>query len=90
MARELGDPAGEALALVQGAIVALNAGDFDGGLQLASQAQQITAGIPGWIARGAGNILTAALIRPGTWPPPSVTALPGLRGRGTQVIWEPW
>jgi DNA-binding NarL/FixJ family response regulator len=65
MARELGDPAGEALALVQGAIVALNAGDFDGGLQLASQAQQITAGIPGWIARGAGNILTAALIQAG-------------------------
>jgi predicted ATPase/DNA-binding CsgD family transcriptional regulator len=65
MARELGDPAGEALALVQGAIVALNAGDFDDGLQLASQAQQITAGIPGWIARSADNILTAALIQAG-------------------------
>jgi DNA-binding CsgD family transcriptional regulator len=65
MARELGDPAGEALALVQGAIVALNAGDFDGGLQLAQQAEQITADIPGWIARNAGNILTAALIDAG-------------------------
>ncbi len=62
MARELGDPAGEALALVDEAIVALNAGDFDGGLQLVRQAEQITADIPGWIARNVGNILTAALI----------------------------
>ena len=65
MARELGDPAGEAMALVEGAIVALNAGDVDGGLRLVRQAEQITADIPGWISRTVGNILTAALIEVG-------------------------
>jgi DNA-binding CsgD family transcriptional regulator len=62
LARETGDPATEALALVLSAIVALEAGDSGGGTQLARQARQVTADIPGWIARASGSILTEALI----------------------------
>jgi hypothetical protein len=47
---------------VLSAIVALEAGDSGGGMQLARQARQVTADIPGWIARASGNILTEALI----------------------------
>jgi DNA-binding CsgD family transcriptional regulator len=65
MARETGDPAGEVLVLVLLAIVLLETGDSDGGTQLARQAQQVTADIPGWIARASGSILTEALIGAG-------------------------
>jgi predicted ATPase/DNA-binding CsgD family transcriptional regulator len=65
LARETGDPATEALALVVSAIVALEAGDSGGGAQLARQARQVTADIPGWIARASGSILTEALIGAG-------------------------
>ena len=65
LARELGEPAGEALALVLLATVTLDAGDSGIGLQLAWQAHQITADIPGWIARTSSNILTAALTAAG-------------------------
>jgi len=62
MARELGYPSGEALALAGVSIAALCAGDLDEAVQLARQAQQITADIPGSIARMCSNILTDALI----------------------------
>jgi non-specific serine/threonine protein kinase len=62
LARETGDPAAEVLALVLSAIVALEAGDPGGGTQLARQARQVTADIPGWMARASGSILTEALI----------------------------
>ena len=65
LAREIGDPAGEALVLGFLTRTALEAGDSDGGLQLARQAEQVTADIPGWIARTSGNMLTAALIEVG-------------------------
>ena len=65
LARETGDPAAEVLALVISAIVALEAGDPGGGVQLARQARQVTADIPGWMARASGNILTEALIDAG-------------------------
>jgi predicted ATPase/DNA-binding CsgD family transcriptional regulator len=61
LARELGYPAGEALALASVSISALCAGDLDGAVRLARQAQQITADIPGSIARMCSNILTDAL-----------------------------
>ena len=61
LARELGYPAGEALALAGLSIAALCAGDLDGAVRLARQAQQITADIPGSIARMCSNILTDAL-----------------------------
>jgi predicted ATPase/DNA-binding CsgD family transcriptional regulator len=68
LARESDDPAAEVLALVLSAIVALEAGDSGGGMQLARQAHQVTADIPGWIARASSSILTEALIGVGDLP----------------------
>jgi predicted ATPase/DNA-binding CsgD family transcriptional regulator len=65
LAREIRDPATEVLVLVFSAIVALEAGDTDAGTRLARQARQVTADIPGWIARASGSILTEALIDAG-------------------------
>jgi DNA-binding CsgD family transcriptional regulator/tetratricopeptide (TPR) repeat protein len=65
LARETGDPAAEILALVLLAIVTMEAGDSGGGTRLARQACQVTADIPGWIARASGSILTEALIDAG-------------------------
>ena len=62
LARETGDRPAEVLALVLSAIVALEAGDSGGGEELARQARQVTADIPGWMARASGSILTEALI----------------------------
>jgi predicted ATPase/class 3 adenylate cyclase/DNA-binding CsgD family transcriptional regulator len=61
LARKLGYPAVEALALGCLAIAAMNAGDYDRGLQLVMQAEQIPADIPGWMVR-AGDILAAAAL----------------------------
>jgi predicted ATPase/class 3 adenylate cyclase/DNA-binding CsgD family transcriptional regulator len=65
MARTLGYPDVQALALDDLAIVALNGADIDGGLQLIRQAEQIPADVPGWLTRVAGNLLTGALIETG-------------------------
>jgi DNA-binding CsgD family transcriptional regulator len=62
LARETGDPAAEVLVLVFLSIVALEADDAGGGTELARQARQVTADIPGWIARASGSMLTEALI----------------------------
>jgi len=61
VARELGYPAGEAMALVDLATAAYYAGDLGGAVQLAQQALQIPADIPGWIARSGSDIVTGAL-----------------------------
>ena len=65
LARKLGYPAGEALALVELSTAAEYAGDLDGALHLARQAGQITVGIPGWIARLCSIILTFVLTAAG-------------------------
>jgi DNA-binding CsgD family transcriptional regulator/tetratricopeptide (TPR) repeat protein len=65
VARELGYPAGELEALAHLTITALYAGDLDGAVQLARQAQQITADIPGWLARDWDQILAGMLIEVG-------------------------
>jgi predicted ATPase/DNA-binding CsgD family transcriptional regulator len=65
LARELGYPAGEALALVAQSIAALCAEDFGGAVQLARQAGQITADIPGSLARRCTRVLTDALTETG-------------------------
>ena len=51
LAREIGDPAGELLALVALSLDADYAGDHHEAVRLARQAGQITAGIPGLLAR---------------------------------------
>ena len=65
VAREIAYPLGQVLALGGLAFAAQYAGDPDGAVRLARQAGQITAGIPGSIARWCGYILTYALIEAG-------------------------
>jgi predicted ATPase/class 3 adenylate cyclase/DNA-binding CsgD family transcriptional regulator len=65
MARELGHPAVEGLALGSLAIAALNGGDHDSALHLVGQLEQIPADVPGWMARAGSNLLVAVLIEAG-------------------------
>jgi DNA-binding CsgD family transcriptional regulator len=53
------------MALGQLAFAAVYAGDLDGAVRLARQAGQITAGVPGQIARWCGYVLADALIEAG-------------------------
>jgi non-specific serine/threonine protein kinase len=62
LARELDYPAGEALALERLSITAIMADDLDRAVELARQAKQISADIPGWIARLCGSFLATVLI----------------------------
>jgi DNA-binding CsgD family transcriptional regulator/tetratricopeptide (TPR) repeat protein len=61
VAREVGYPAGEVLALGSLSLAAEVAGDLDGAVQLARHAAQITKGTPGSLARMCSYILTEAL-----------------------------
>ena len=65
MARKLGYPAAEALALMDLSEAALKGGDPGAALQLARQAAQIPADTPGWIARQRSFTLSDALIEAG-------------------------
>jgi DNA-binding CsgD family transcriptional regulator/predicted ATPase len=65
MARTLGHPAAEALALGDLAIAAKNGRDHDGALRLVRQAEQIQADIPGWMTRATDNLLIALLFETG-------------------------
>ena len=65
LARELGSPAGEGMAIVALALAASYANDQDGVSRLGRQAEQLTGEIPGWVARSASNILTFALTTAG-------------------------
>jgi DNA-binding CsgD family transcriptional regulator len=65
MAREAGYPAGEAQALKSLIIAAYVAGDLSGTVQLAWQAEQIPADIPGWIARNCTQWLIEMLTEAG-------------------------
>jgi predicted ATPase/DNA-binding CsgD family transcriptional regulator len=65
VARELGDPAGEAMALMGLGLAAWYAGDIDDALQLCRQVRQVAADIPGWIARSCSDLLAAALAEAG-------------------------
>ena len=58
LAREIGDPAGELLALAELSLDADYAGDHDEAVRLARQAGQIAAGIPGTLARMCSSVLT--------------------------------
>ena len=65
IARTLGYPAVEALALENLAIAAINSGDLGVALQLIRQVEQIPADVPGWLTRVGGNVLVGALIETG-------------------------
>ena len=61
LAREIGDPAGELLALVELSLDADHVGAHDEAVRLARQAGQNTAGIPGELARSCSSVLTVVL-----------------------------
>ena len=66
VARETGYRAGEVLALGVLSFAVSDSGDLDGAVQLARQAAQITAGVPGQIVRWCSNyVLTIALVNAG-------------------------
>ena len=66
LARELGYPAGEAIASRELGWASNYAGDAENALECALQAQRMgTAGIPDWTARTCDVILTAALMEAG-------------------------
>jgi DNA-binding CsgD family transcriptional regulator len=65
VAREAGYPLGEARGLGGLGAVAFYAGDYDGAVRLARQACQITAGVPGSVARWCSYFLAVALIEAG-------------------------
>ncbi len=66
LARQIGYPAGEALALKDLSLAAYHAGDLDSALEAAHQGQGIDpATIPGWVARWCSGFLTVVLINAG-------------------------
>ncbi|HXZ64775.1 MAG TPA: NB-ARC domain-containing protein, partial [Streptosporangiaceae bacterium] len=65
MARELGYPLGELIALYGLFFSASHAGDHDEAIRLARQAAAITVGIPGPAVRGSDQALTSVLIEAG-------------------------
>jgi predicted ATPase/DNA-binding CsgD family transcriptional regulator len=65
VAREIAHPLGQVLALEGLTFAASYADDLDGAVRLARQAGQVTAGIPGSIARWCSFVLAAALMDAG-------------------------
>jgi predicted ATPase/DNA-binding CsgD family transcriptional regulator len=64
-AQQIGDPVGEVHALDELSLDAEYAGDHAEAVRLARKAGQITAGIPGALARGCSLVLTIALTNAG-------------------------
>ena len=88
LARELGYPFGEDLALTGLTIAADTAGDLDGALELAREAGQVTGDIPGWVARNWSCILTHLLTASGDLSAAETTAAAGLaRCREAGDLW---
>jgi predicted ATPase/DNA-binding CsgD family transcriptional regulator len=89
LARELGYPAGEALALAGLSIAAYDGDDLGSAVQLAWQAEQITADIPGWIARVCSYFLTEVLTAAGDLVAAERVCAAGLaRSREAGDLWN--
>ena len=89
LAREIGDPAGELLALIDLSFDADYAGDHDEAVRLARQAGQITAGIPGLLARGCSYVLTIVLADAGDLAEAARVGAAGLaRARDAGDLWN--
>ena len=89
MAREVGYPAGEALALAALSLAADFADDRDGAIQLARQAEQIPADVPGSLARLCSYVLTLALIEAGDLAAAEAVCAEGLaRSRDADDLWN--
>ena len=90
LAREIGYPAGELLALTDLSLVADYAGDHDEAVRLARQAgRQITAGIPGALARTCSWVLTIVLAGAGDLAEAERAGTAGLaRARDAGDLWN--
>ena len=89
LAREIGDPAGELLALTDLSLDADYAGDHDEAVRLARQAGQITAGIPGRLARLCSYVLTIVLTDAGDLAEAARVGAAGLaRARDAGDLWN--
>ena len=80
LARQGDDPVGEALALAVLGLVACVVGDRVGAVQLARQAEQLTAGTHGPMARVCGHTLTTVLIEAGELAAAERVCAAGLAG----------
>ena len=89
LARQIGDPAGELLALAELSFDADYAGDHDEAVRLARQAGQITAGIPGSLARMCSSVLTIVLAGAGDLAEAERVGAAGLaRARDAGDLWN--
>jgi predicted ATPase/class 3 adenylate cyclase/DNA-binding CsgD family transcriptional regulator len=88
LARELGYPLGERLAMFGLTQAAFDAGDLHGALELARQAEQITADIPGRMARNWSCLMTGLLAATGDLAAAETTGAAGLaRAREADDLW---
>ena len=89
LSRELGYPAGEALGLAGLSIAAYDGDDLGSAVQLARKADQITADIPGWIARLRSYFLTEVLTAAGELAVAERVCAAGLaRSREAGDLWN--
>jgi DNA-binding CsgD family transcriptional regulator len=89
LAREIGYPAGQLLALANLSFDADHAGDHDEAVRLARQAGQITAGIPGSLARTCSYVLTIVLANAGDLAEAERAGAAGLaRARDAGDLWN--
>ena len=89
VARKAGRPAGEARALVNLGIAACSVGDLEEAAQLARQAEQIPADIPGSIARAGSNVLAIVLTETGDLAGAERICAAGLaRSRDVGDLWS--
>ena len=89
LARDSGHPAAEALALAVLSLVACVGGDRVGAVQLARQAERISAGLHGPAARVCGHTLTTVLIEVDDLPAAERTCAAGLAdARDAGDLWS--
>ena len=89
LARQIGDPAGELLALTELSLDADYAGDHAEAVRLARQAGQITAGVPGGLARTCSYVLTIVLADAGDLAEAARVGAAGLaRARDAGDLWN--
>ena len=89
LARQIGDSAGELIALAELSFEADYAGHHDEAVRLARQAGQIAAGIPGGLARRSSYVLTSVLADAGNLAEAEHAGAAALaRARDTGDLWN--
>jgi len=89
ISQELAYPVGELLAVADLSLAAHYVGDYDDAVRLARLAAQVTAGIPGSLARRSSHYLTVALIDAGDLADAERVSAAGLaRAREAGDLWN--